>query len=583
MPTLSGDCGTNTPQLLSDLPSGSFFPVGTNVVVWHVPGYPNSSCSFTVTVINTDTNPPTITCPNDITVYTCGTNVPVTYAATASDGTNPAPVILYSTPSGFSFPPGTNQVACTAIDACSNTASCAFNVIVKLIPPTWSLICPNESSSVNVTGCPPVLPSLTYLVSVSNACPIPGGLSFTQSPPPGTILSVGLTNVIINVCSTNGQCSNCIVVVNATLDSGCCTIACPTNPLTVTTCGSNAVVTFATPAINGPCSSNSTVVCTPTSGSTFALGTNTVTCMATNGAGVTLATCSFSVIVVKSAFTNAYDFLPVTITGPGARFTSPNGNGFITVTNTGGPFLSYNNSMWSSKFTNLFLASGTVQGCIAQADNNATYTNTFYLTNYILTPNTVFGIWNMTEEPNTYSIKTFAAGSIQNAPIFTWNLMGYDDDALAGNIGWVHIVLNAGSGDISMVPFAPQNTDSDAAFWTNIPPATTRIVVTGRLGAFNADGVVFYFAERRPCPSIACLYCGVTITATVLGTNIVVAWPQEATNFFLEETFELVGPLANWTQVTNSSATNNVNGEYQVTLPMQGSQRFYRLKQMPSP
>jgi hypothetical protein len=313
------------------------------------------------------------------------------------------------------------------------------------------------------------------------------------------------------------------------------------------------------------------------------LGTNTVTCLATNAAGVTVASCSFNVIVVKSAFTNAYDFLPVTITGPGARFTSPNGNGYITVTNTGGPFLSYNNTVWSSKFTNLFLASGTVQGWIAQADNNATYTNTFYLSNYTaLTPAMVFGIWNMTEETNTYSIKTFA-GSTQNEPVFTWSLMGYDDDDLAGNIGWEHIVLNAGSGDISMVPFAPQNTDSDAAFWTNIPPATTRIVVTGRLGAANADGVVFYFAERRPCPSIACPYCGVTITATALGTNIVVGWPQEATNYILEETFELAGPLANWSQVSNSSATNYFNGEYQVTLPMQGSQRFYRLKQMPSP
>jgi hypothetical protein len=286
-------------------------------------------------------------------------------------------------------------------------------------------------------------------------------------------------------------------------------------------------------------------------------------------------------MVVKSAFTNAYDFLPVTITGPGARFTSPNGNGFITVTNTGGPFLGYNNTVWSSKFTNLFLASGTVQGWIAQADNNATYTNTFYLSNYnALTPDTVFGIWNMTEEPNTYSIKTFA-GIPQNAPIFTWSLMGYDDDALAGNIGWVHIVLNAGSGDISMVPFAPQNTDSDAAFWNKIPTNTTRIVVTGRLGAANADGVVFYFAERRPCPTIPCPFCAVSITATLVGANIFLSWRQDATNFFLEETSELAGLLANWTPVTNSTAA--INGEYQLTLPMQGSQRFYRLKQMPSP
>ena len=102
-------------------------------------------------------------------------------------------------------------------------------------------------------------------------------------------------------------------------------------------------------------------------------------------------------------------------------------------------------------------------GWLAQADSNASYTNTFYLNNYTLTPNTVFGIWNMTEETNTYSIKTFA-GSAQNAPVFTWSLMGYDDDALSGNIGWVHIVLNSGTGSISMVPFTSPGIDSDAAF-----------------------------------------------------------------------------------------------------------------------
>src|SRR5207253_1930679 len=109
--------------------------------------------------------------------------------------------------------------------------------------------------------------------------------------------------------------------------------------------------------------------------STFPLGTNTVTCTATNGAGATLASCGFSVIVAKGAFTNAYDFLPVTITGSGAKFVSPNGHGVITVTNTGGPFLGLNNTTWSSQFPVLFAASGTVPGWLAQANNNANYTN----------------------------------------------------------------------------------------------------------------------------------------------------------------------------------------------------------------
>src|SRR3954465_2399057 len=90
-----------------------------------------------------------------------------------------------------------------------------------------------------------------------------------------------------------------------------------------------------------------------------------------------------------------YDFLPVTITGPGAKFTSPNGNGVITVTNTGGPFLGLNNTAYSSQFPAKFSASGTVPGWLAQADNNANFTNTFYLNGYALKSSTVFGLWNI--------------------------------------------------------------------------------------------------------------------------------------------------------------------------------------------
>ena len=577
-PAVFGDCGTNT-AVSCDPASGSFFSLGTNVVTCNVPGQTNLSCSFKVIVLKSDPIPPVITCPSNIVVFTCSTSAVVTYSVSATDNSGTVYTNI-SIPSGSTFPLGTNTVYYSASDDCSNITFCQFDVIVLPYPPVWGVICPNETFTTNVTGCPPIMPSLTNLVTITNQCTIPGGLTITQVPPAGTVLSSANYQVTLTVCATNGSCQNCYLSVNAALGTGCCAIDCPTN-LTVTTCGSNAVVSYPTPAVNGPCASNSTVVCAPPSGSTFSLGTNTVFCLATNGGGVTVASCSFTVTVVKSAFTNAYDFLPVTITGPGAKFSSPNGNGFITVTNTGGPFLSYNNSVWFSKFTNLFLASGTVQGWIAQADNNAIYTNTFYLSSYnALNASTIFGIWNMTEETNTYSLKTFA-GSTQNEPVFTWTLMGYDDDALAGNIGWMHIVLNAASGDISMVPFAPQNTDSDAAFWTNIPPATTRIVVTGRLGAFNADGVVFYFAERRPCPTIPCPLCGVTIIATLASTNIILAWPQDATNFVLDGSIELVGPLANWTQITN--APEPINGEFQVTLPVEGLQRFYRLKQAASP
>jgi len=578
-PELGGDCGTNLPVLLSDFPSGSFFPVGTNVVAWHVPGYTNAVCSFTVTVINIDTNPPVLNCPGDIVVYTCGTNAVVNYTVTATDDTGVASTNC-SPPAGSLFQLGTNAVWCLAQDACSNSTTCAFNVIVLQKPFTWTVLCPPESSSINITGCPPVMPSLTNLVTISNECPV--SLIITQSPTPGTVLYGGLQNVDIWVCPTNnGPCSNCTVIVNATFSTNCCTITCQTN-LAVTTCGTSAVVTWPAPAVSGPCATFASAYCTPPSGSTFPSGTNTVNCIATNGAGFVLATCSFAVVVTPAVFTNGYDFLPVTITGAGAKFSSLNGNGFITVTNTGGPFLGFNNTVWTSQFPNLFPASATAPGWIAQADNNAALTNTFYLANYNLSNSTVFGIWNTTEETSTYRIRLLDGAGNQLAPVFNWNFIGYDDDALSGNIGWHHIVVNPVTGFLTPTQYTTFGTDCDAAFWDNLPLNTKQIVVTGNLGANNADGVVFYFAERRRCPVAPCRLCNINLGVSLVGANVVLSWSDEASSAVLEETDELVvPPPGNWTAVTNLPVLSE--GRYQVVLPAQHLRRFYRLKDSSPP
>jgi hypothetical protein len=516
-PVVYGDCGTNL-AVSCDPASGTFFNLGTNPVSCHAGS--NLSCTFNVIVLKTDPVPPMIFCPSNMVIYTCTSNAVATYNVTASDDSGTVSTNI-SIPSGSTFPLGTNTVTCTATDPCSNVTSCQFDVIVLPYPPVWSVVCPNETNTTNVFGCPPVMPSLTNLVGISNQCTIPGGLSFTQSPPAGTVLSASNYPVTITVCDTNNTCNTCFATVNAFFSGGCCTMACPSN-IAVTTCGFNAVVTFPTPIVSGPCASSVTVVCTPPSGSIFPFGTNTVICNATNGAGSNVVSCSFNVIVTPSTIASGYDFLSVSIPGAGGKFTSTNGNGFITVTNTGGPFLSLNNTVYSSQFTNLFPASGTVQGWLARADNNARYTNTFYLTNFTLSASLVFGMWNITEEPNTYSIKLLDAANNPIAPPFNWNFLGYDDDTLSGNIGWYHMNLNYASGFFSPTNYKASGTDCDGAFWDNIPLNTRKIVVTGTLGAFNADGVVFYFAEIVGCPQI---HCPANITAGTCGTNAIVYFP----------------------------------------------------------
>lgn len=126
-PITSGDCGT-----VSCSPaSGSFFPVGTTTITCTTTA--GASCSFTITVI--DTQPPTITCPSNVTAVVAQTcPVPTTAVVnfpppTASDNC-PGVTTVCNPPSGSILPVGTTTVTCTATDASGNTATCSFTVRV---------------------------------------------------------------------------------------------------------------------------------------------------------------------------------------------------------------------------------------------------------------------------------------------------------------------------------------------------------------------------------------------------------------------------------------------------------------------
>jgi lysophospholipase L1-like esterase len=81
-------------------------------------------------------NPPTITCPGNITASaTDGKAATVTFTTPSPSG-GQAPVTVACTPgSGSSFNVGTGTVTCTATDAASRSGTCSFTVTVGA-PPT---------------------------------------------------------------------------------------------------------------------------------------------------------------------------------------------------------------------------------------------------------------------------------------------------------------------------------------------------------------------------------------------------------------------------------------------------------------
>ncbi len=212
-PTTSGPCGTVT----CTPASGSFFPVGTTTVTCSEGS--GAMCTFTVTV--NDTQPPTITCPANVTASnapgTCAATV--TYAAPTAGDNCPGVTTACVPASGSSFPVGTTTVTCTATDAAANTATCTFTVTVNdTQAPT--ITCPaNVTATANtmqggVPGANATYPAPT----TTDNCP--GSVTVVCTPASGSFFPQGTTTVNCTGTDSGGNSASCsfTVTVNVPFD-----------------------------------------------------------------------------------------------------------------------------------------------------------------------------------------------------------------------------------------------------------------------------------------------------------------------------------------------------------------------------
>ncbi|MCC6485783.1 MAG: HYR domain-containing protein [Armatimonadetes bacterium] len=107
------------------------FPLGSTTIIWTATDRAGNSSSCQQTVTVTDNQPPSITCPANITVYADpgSSSAVVEFSANASDDCG-TPVVTCTPASGSAFPVGTTHVQCVADDGHGNTASCSFDVTV---------------------------------------------------------------------------------------------------------------------------------------------------------------------------------------------------------------------------------------------------------------------------------------------------------------------------------------------------------------------------------------------------------------------------------------------------------------------
>jgi len=200
-PTAEPACGTIT----CSPASGSFFPVGTTMVTCTAAS--GDECVFTVTV--QDTQPPSITCPANITVSNdpnqCG--AVVTYPDPAPSDNCPGATVACSPASGSFFPVGTTTVSCTTTDVRGNTATCSFTVTVNDTQPP-SISCPpnqtvfQDSAFGGIANFPP--PTNT------DNCP---GVTMVCSRDPGTNFPLGTTTVVCVATDGAGNTATCSFTV----------------------------------------------------------------------------------------------------------------------------------------------------------------------------------------------------------------------------------------------------------------------------------------------------------------------------------------------------------------------------------
>jgi hypothetical protein len=264
-------------------PSGTVVGLGVHTVTCIASNdCGRSECTFTVTVRQRPQV--SILCPsNQVVTLPCGSNcVPVFY---------PPPTVVNGTlescnpPQGTCLPEGIHLVTCRASNECGS-AICEFTVrVIKGQGNPPSIHCPSNQV---ITTC-----SNTAVLTYPPPVVIPAGTSVTCTPPPGTVVGVGIHTV---TCIASNDCgrSECSFTVRVIRTDSPPQIQCPQD-VTLVTCSNCVPITYPKPVvING-----TLLGCTPPPGTCLPVGTYTVKCVASNACGT--ATCEFRVNIIPGA------------------------------------------------------------------------------------------------------------------------------------------------------------------------------------------------------------------------------------------------------------------------------------------
>ena len=270
--------------------SGSTFAIGTTTVNCSASDSHGNTATGSFTVTVTETTGPVLSLPADIVAEaTSSAGAVVTFSATATDAVDGPLAVTCVPASGSTFAIGVTIVTCSATDSHGNTTSGTFTVTVQdTTAPVLSLPADITAEATSAAGA-----EVTFTATATDA--VDGSVAVISAPPSGSTFPLGTTTVDCSATDAHGNTATGSFTVTVQ-DTTPPTLTLPANIIAEATSSAGAAVTFtatATDIVDGPV----TVVCTPDSGSTFALDvTTTVSCSATDAHGNT-ATGSFTVKV----------------------------------------------------------------------------------------------------------------------------------------------------------------------------------------------------------------------------------------------------------------------------------------------
>ncbi len=225
-PTFADNCDGSglSGTMTAGLASGSAFPVGVTTVTYEytdAAGNGPVTSSFTVTV--SDTESPTVETPtSNISVNNDAglCSAVVTYTAPTfadnCDGSGLSGTMTAGLASGSAFPVGVTTVTYEYTDAAGNPLSSSFDVVVVDTEAPVITVCASDRTISADSNCEVVMPDLTGEVTATDNC---AGITVTQVPVAGTVISTGITPVTLTVTDAGGNMVDCnanVIVVDDT-------------------------------------------------------------------------------------------------------------------------------------------------------------------------------------------------------------------------------------------------------------------------------------------------------------------------------------------------------------------------------